>query len=49
MPLHPLVKEKDSEKRRQGIQHQVRDRGSEGVIELFEEIFDRLGKLEAKK
>jgi len=49
VPLHPLVKEKDKEKRLQGIQHQIRDKGDEGLIEVLEDILDRLEELEKKK
>lgn len=46
--IHPLVKSKDKKERNEGIIHEVTNRKNEGIIELFNDVFDRLEELEKK-
>jgi len=45
MPLHEKTKSKH---RNEGIVHEVTSRRSEGIIDLFIEVFDRMEALEKK-
>jgi hypothetical protein len=49
MPLHEKTKSKDRNERNEGILHEINSRKSEGITELFIEVFDRLEALEKKK
>jgi len=48
MPLHEKTRSKDKKERNEGIMHEVNSRRSEGIADLFAEVFDRLEALEKK-